>query len=617
MRAPAGRLGAGLAAGVLALCVLFSGGANGPRLGIGPGPNEARNVLIASAAVLAAGLLGALALFGVVALPRVGRAGVWFLGSLAALAAWALLSLWWSIQADRSWDYANLTLAYVAFAVVGTFAGPRLVAGALAAATGLAVTWGLLGKAIPPLDTIGDSTGRMTGTVGYWNAFALIAAWGFPLGLWVATRTRLAGLLLIYGSTVALLLTFSRGGLVVAAAAVGLWLLLVRERMAALATLAIGALPGVGASLVAFALPGVSKDDQPRHVRVHDAPVYAAAVLVGAAVVVGVWWWLRRHPVTVSREVVKWLLVAVGVVGVLAVVAAASRSSGPLTIHGGPSRFFHLGSSDRVHWWKDAWHIFRDHPLGGSGAGTFQLARRPLGTSSSDALEPHDLPLQFLAELGLVGALLLVALFVSASAAVVAAVRRNGLATNALAAVVFAYGLHALLEFDWDFQALTGPAMLVVGALAASERPEHEPVRARVAALGVAVAAVAAVLSVTTPWRADRKLDDALAVQDTNYQRSATEARDAHDINPLSAEALLTWAYAVRRLGDVPAALELYARATRLQPENAITWRSLGEYQLAVGKRQAAVDSLTRAHELDPNDPLAAAWLQQALSARG
>ena len=127
--------------------------------------------------------------------------------------------------------------------MVGTFAGPRLVAGALAAATGLAVGWGLLGKAIPPLDTLGDSTGRMTGTVGYWNAFALIAAWGFPLGLWLATRSRLAGLLLIYASTVALLLTFSRGGLVVAAAAVGLWLLLARERTATLATLAIGALP--------------------------------------------------------------------------------------------------------------------------------------------------------------------------------------------------------------------------------------------------------------------------------------------------------------------------------------------------------------------------------------
>src|SRR4051795_7722399 len=207
MRAPAGRLGPVLAAGVLGLCVLLSGGANTGRSGFGAGPYEARNVLIASAALLAAGLLGALALFGVVALPRVGRAGMWFVGSLAALAAWALLSLGWSIQADRSWDYANLTLAYVAFALLGTFAGPRLVAAALTAASAAAVLWGLAGKAIPPLDPLGDTTGRLTGTVDYWNAFALIAAWDLPLGLWLAARSRLAGLLLIYAGTVALLLT--------------------------------------------------------------------------------------------------------------------------------------------------------------------------------------------------------------------------------------------------------------------------------------------------------------------------------------------------------------------------------------------------------------------------
>src|SRR4051812_50112644 len=88
MRAPAGRLGAALAAGVLGLCVLFSGGANGPRFGLGAIPNEGRNVLIASAAVLAAGVLGAPALFRAVAPPRGGHAGVWFLGAPAALAGW-------------------------------------------------------------------------------------------------------------------------------------------------------------------------------------------------------------------------------------------------------------------------------------------------------------------------------------------------------------------------------------------------------------------------------------------------------------------------------------------------------------------------------------------------
>ena len=148
MQAPAGRLGAGLAAGVLTLCVLFSGGAFGPRLGAGPGPNEARNVLIGSAALVAAGLLGALALLGRSPCRRVARAGM-VPGLVCGARAWALLSLSWSVQADRSWDSANLTLVYVAFAVVGLFAGVRLVACVLAAAFGLAVGWGLAGQGDP------------------------------------------------------------------------------------------------------------------------------------------------------------------------------------------------------------------------------------------------------------------------------------------------------------------------------------------------------------------------------------------------------------------------------------------------------------------------------------
>jgi tetratricopeptide (TPR) repeat protein len=109
---------------------------------------------------------------------------------------------------------------------------------------------------------------------------------------------------------------------------------------------------------------------------------------------------------------------------------------------------------------------------------------------------------------------------------------------------------------------------------------------------------VAAVLSVTTPWRADRKLSDAIAAQGTSAARSARDARDARNINPLSAEALLAEAQAVRFLGDRPRALDLYEQATRLQPENPIVWRALAEFQTALGRRQAAAESLARASAL-------------------
>jgi hypothetical protein len=596
-------------------------------------------VVVSSVALLAAAVLAFLAFWGRLPWPVVGRAGTWFLAGLTALALWAGASLFWSIQADRSWDSANLALAYVAFAVVGLFVGVRVVAAVLAAAIGLSVSWGLLGRVIPTLAPQ-TSTARVTGTIDYWNAFALMAASALPLGLWLASsarwRVRIAGLLLMYGGTIALLLTFSRGGLVVAAVAVGVWLVLVRERLESLGLLAVAVVPALGAALVAFALPGVSSDREPRSVRVHDGPVFGVAVLVGAAVVVGVAWWLREHPLTLSgaqkRRVWRWLLLVVPV-GLLVVIAlGVVASAGPLTIHAGPGRFFRLGSSDRVQWWKESLDIWRDRPLAGSGAGTFSTARLPYAGDTSFASEPHNLPLQFLSELGVIGLALFALVLVSAGFVVACAVRRlrgaERSAAVALAAICAAYLAHAVVEFDWEYVALTGPVVLVVASLAAAGREAHRRAPRRLLAIAAVVVVVVALYSVATPWAADRRLNDAADLLSANrYSASADAAKDAHTLNPLSAEALIAWGDAENALAlhaldanrddDARAyaeqALRRYRQATDLQPENPLTWLALGRFQLeTLGQKEAAQASLERAVALDPRSEEAQSLLDEA-----
>src|SRR5713101_6351532 len=44
---------------------------------------------------------------------------------IAALAAWLALSISWSALPDRSWDYANRTLVYVFFALLGLWLAGR------------------------------------------------------------------------------------------------------------------------------------------------------------------------------------------------------------------------------------------------------------------------------------------------------------------------------------------------------------------------------------------------------------------------------------------------------------------------------------------------------------
>ena len=72
------------------------------------------------------------------------------------------------------------------------------------------------------------------------------------------------------------------------------------------------------------------------------------------------------------------------------------------------TRATRLGSakSNRWVWWQEAWHAFTRHPGGGTGAGTFELTNQMLRTTPVVVDEPHNTPLQFLSETGIVGFLL-------------------------------------------------------------------------------------------------------------------------------------------------------------------------------------------------------------------
>jgi O-antigen ligase len=93
------------------------------------------------------------------------------------------------------------------------------------------------------------------------------------------------------------------------------------------------------------------------------------------------------------------MVMALGVIGV-----------GILVLARGPHSWFLAAFQMRLALWKSAWTLFLNHPLLGTGLGTFgeayQEAGMPLGTG---ALYTHNLILQVLAETGLVGLLLFLA----------------------------------------------------------------------------------------------------------------------------------------------------------------------------------------------------------------
>src|SRR5439155_13464682 len=94
-----------------------------------------------------------------------------------------------------------------------------------------------------------ERVARLSSPIGYWNVLALLAVFALPLALWIAApRTRpawlrAAAVVYLYAALVALVLTFSRGGVGVGIAAVALWLVLARPRLESAAALAIALVP--------------------------------------------------------------------------------------------------------------------------------------------------------------------------------------------------------------------------------------------------------------------------------------------------------------------------------------------------------------------------------------
>src|SRR6187401_167358 len=97
---------------LLAASLLFGGGSSvAPVAWIGGG------------AILAAVAASGLVLWGLLPAPAVGREGLVFGALAGAFVAWNGVTIVWSAAPDRSWEYFNRGLVYLAFAVVGACLG--------------------------------------------------------------------------------------------------------------------------------------------------------------------------------------------------------------------------------------------------------------------------------------------------------------------------------------------------------------------------------------------------------------------------------------------------------------------------------------------------------------
>ena len=600
----------------------------------GGGSGQSSVAALGTVAVIVALLIVIAWSRGSLALPRLDRAGVVAAATAAGVVIWLGVSIWWSIAGDRSLDAVGKGVAVLAFGVVGLAAGAlpgnRLRAVALLVASVIAGTlaWALLGKAIPSLgpdDVSGVS--RLKGSIGYWNALSLLADAALGLGLWLlyverVRFARLVGALLLYLAGLVVLLTQSRTGLLagIAVVAFGVWQARNRVEVALFGLLALA--PATVVAGWAFTRPALVEDGALRADRVADGRLFGLAALAAAVLVVVL---VTRVPVerlvaTRRRQVVRSLVGAVALVVVVGAIGLVASVGNPFTwaadqltssseVANGPGRLPSFDTNKRTVWWGEAWQIFSLHPAGGTGARTFEIARKRVRDNAQNVTQPHSVPMQLLSDTGVPGFLLGVIFAAAVVAGLRATLRRldgdERAAAVGLVGLPLAFGLHTLVDYDLDYLAVVAPTGLVIAALLAAGRPKLPPRGGAWGTVITAASAAAAIWIVLAPALSNRAVDRAIRQVDANQlDAAASSARWAQRLNPLSPEPLITRATVAGAAGKTKDADTLYLEATRLQPENPDTWFQLAIFRFVAGDLCGAYYAFNAAYTLDPKSSL-------------
>lgn len=419
------------------------------------------------------------------------RASVLFLSALGALAGWIGLSRIWSVSPDLSVLELERALLYLAAGtalalVAGPGAARPLLTGAFAA-TVILSAYGLGALVVSGRDP--DLRGAaIAEPLGYAGALGAIAAVGLLLAALLGVRAGTRAGAAAFASTAALFapvlyLTTSRAAWLALAVGAIVAILLGPDRLQLAAFVALVAAGAVTAIWLATRL-GVDNPGRRSGTARGALPLVPLALLVpgAGAAAAAAWLHVNRQRLRLSPRATRRACMAGAAVTAVA-LAALTAAGGPSTLsrglgsgfgepqaagtHDVAGQLFTVSGSSRADLWSVALDTFAEHPWLGTGAGTYREAwlaaeaervRDNPSLEARGARDAHSLPLETLAELGLVGLALILATF----ALPFAVARKAGPLTRGALAVLAAFLAHAALDWDWEL-----PAVALLGLIAA------------------------------------------------------------------------------------------------------------------------------------------------------
>ncbi|HEY1509485.1 MAG TPA: O-antigen ligase family protein [Solirubrobacteraceae bacterium] len=458
----------------------------------------ARTALLAGPTVLAffsggyfdgprawAGLIAwALVAIALVAAPwrPLGRGGWLAVGGLAALAAWTLLSTTWAPIAGNAYHSGQIVFLYTgallaAVLLLRSDSPLRAVEPALAAGVLIVIGYGISERLVPGVLQFARSVsaeGRLEQPLTYWNAMGELAAVGCVLvarlagsgGRPPAMRAAAAAAAAPLG--MGLYLSFSRGALFACAAGL-ISLVVLAPRSEQLRALVVCVTAGVLAAVAAAPFRGVTAIAGSASVREREGAIVLALLVLIAVVAAVVQWRLagreRSTALALPRRA-PWIALALVCAGLALAIVVGSKENSAARLSNGATRLATL-QSNRYDYWQVALRVFGNEPFHGVGAGNWSVYWLRERTVKDFAQDAHSLPLQTLAELGVVGALLLLAFLAGVALSARDALRTAPAQAAGLIAGFIAYIAHAPLDWDWEMPAVTLVALVLAGAVIA------------------------------------------------------------------------------------------------------------------------------------------------------
>jgi hypothetical protein len=500
-----------------------------------------------------------------------------------------------------------------------------LVAG-LAAVCLIGLISRVLPHAWPTASSFFDN--RLNYPLTYWNAEGMIAAIVLILGFHLTAdraehwSVRILAAAVLPGVATTLLLTFSRGAMGVAVIGLLTYCLLTRVSMLPTALLALAA-PCALALHSAWDATALATNHPTSPTAVaqgHHVAVVAGACMVGAGV-------LRALLLFADRRIAELALVripprraartGIGVgaaVVTLALVLAAgaggfAQREYDKFVHGTHEphvvqtrdRLTDPANDGRLPLWRAAVDMYDTQELRGTGAGTYQQYFPRYRSESGYVVDAHSLYLQSLAELGMVGFVLILLVVLGILTGLAGRIRGpDRTLYAALFAMTLAWAVHQAFDWDWQMPAVTLGVFILAGlALARADDsktvPSGLPASRTVVALGWLALAVAPLLVGISYTR--------LQSGGQALKRGDCVSAKREALSSLSLSAERPQAYAILGVCDVEqgfaqAAVPAMTQAVSLEPES---WEE--NYWLAVARAAAGINphaAIRRALELNP-----------------